>query len=192
LVSFFARNYREAIEHCGAALEMAERCGDVVLQTRACTYLAAANRCAGHVAETAARARQARELAQKLGMTEYIAMADANLSWVAWVEGSETEAAQLASSALELWHGMEDPYGFDWMALWPLIAISTKAKRWKESVGYVEALFGPNQHPLPASLASAAEQVLSVNEEADLLRPRLTNALEVADEFGQLSRPPAK
>jgi hypothetical protein len=64
------------------------------------------------------------ELATKLGMVEYIAMAKANLAWVAWREEDHAEAEKLATEALDLWHGMDDPYGFDWMAVWPLIAIA--------------------------------------------------------------------
>src|SRR5439155_633776 len=51
------------------------------------------------------------ELATKLGMVEYIAMADTNLAWVTWRQENYAEAEKLATDALELWHGMDDPYG---------------------------------------------------------------------------------
>jgi len=51
-------------------------------------------------------------------------MAKASLAWTAWREKDDAQAEKLATEALELWHGMDDPYSFDWMALWPLIAIA--------------------------------------------------------------------
>ncbi len=189
LVNFNARNYSEAIKHCGEALQMAERCGDVLLQARAGTYLTAAHRCAGHVADTMRRGAQALALARKLKMVEYIAMTEANLAWASWAEGDESKAQQLAADALEQWHVMEDPYGFDWMALWPVIAISVRAQKWADALGYVEALFGPNQHPLPEKLASTARDVLAAADNKDLLPDRLTKALDAASELGQLTAP---
>src|SRR6202035_5681314 len=49
LVNLFHGNFSEAIEHCGAALELSRRCGDVVAETRCLTYLAVAYRRAGNV-----------------------------------------------------------------------------------------------------------------------------------------------
>ena len=108
---------------------MAERTGDLVLQARCLTYRAVAYRRLGDVPRCRTEAEKTLVLAEELKMVEYVAMAKASLAWVAWREKNEVEAEKLASEALELWHGMEDPYSMDWMALWPLIAIAFASTR---------------------------------------------------------------
>jgi len=65
------------------------------------------------------------------------------------------EAEKLATEALELWHGMDDPYGFDWMALWPLIAIALHRQDSSAAIGFARDLLAENQHPLPETLLNA-------------------------------------
>ena len=91
-------------------------------------------------------------------MVEYIAMGKANLTWVAWRQENHAEAEKLATEALELWLGMDDPYGFDWMALWPLIAIALYRKDSSAAIGFARGLLAENQHPLPEKLLNAIRQ----------------------------------
>jgi hypothetical protein len=91
-------------------------------------------------------------LAEELKMVEYAAMAKASLAWAAWREKNEREAEKLASEALELWHGMEDPYSMDWMALWPLIAIAFARKDIARAIEFANGLLEENQHPPPEKL----------------------------------------
>jgi hypothetical protein len=137
------------------------------------------------------RANEAKVLATRLGMVEYIAMADANLSWVAWARGDYADAKSLANEALKLWHGMEEPYGFDWMALWTLVAISLSENRLTEAVEHSRALFGPNQHPLPVDLAEAARRAIEAAKSQDetAIQKSLRAAVAKAEEFGQLRKP---
>jgi hypothetical protein len=131
---------------------MAEQTGDLVLQSRCLTYRAVAFRRLGDVARCTTEAKRTLELATKLEMVEYIAMAKANLAWIAWRQEDHPEAEKLASEALELWHGMDDPYGFDWMALCPLIAIALNRQNSGAAIGFAQGLLAENQHPLPEKL----------------------------------------
>ena len=63
-----------------------------------------------------------------------------------------------ASEALELWHEMDDPYGFDWMALFPLIAIALQGQNSGAAIGFARGLLAENQHPLPEKLLNPIRQ----------------------------------
>jgi class 3 adenylate cyclase len=152
LIELWHGHFGDAAEQCGRALTIAERTGDLVLQSRCLTYRAVAFRRLGDVARCITEAEKTCELATKLGMVEYIAMAKANLAWVAWRQENHAEAEKLATEALELWHGMEDPYGFDWMALCPLIAIALHRQDSSAAIGFARGLLAENQHPLPETL----------------------------------------
>jgi len=148
-------DFDDAVKQCGRALAMVERVGDLVLQSRCLTYRAVAYRRLGDVARCRTEAEKTCELATKLGMVEYIAMAKANLAWVAWRQENYAEAEKIATKALDLWHGMDDPYGFDWMALWPLIAIALHRQDSSAAIGFARGLLAENQHPLPETLLNA-------------------------------------
>jgi class 3 adenylate cyclase len=191
LVNFFGRNFEAAAENCTVALQMAERCGDLVLQARCLTYLGAAYRCLGDAAKAQDCASEAKALATRLNMIEYIAMADANLSWVAWARGDFADAKRVATEALRSWHSMEEPYGFDWMALWPLVAVSLAEHRLTDAIEHTGALFAANQHPLPSDLAEAARRAIESAKDKDheALQTNLRAALAKAEELGQLRTP---
>ena len=50
---------------------------------------------------------------------------------------------------------MPDPYGVDWMALWPLIAIALNRKDVVHAIELVRGLLNENQHPMPEKLCVA-------------------------------------
>ena len=79
-------------------------------------------------------------------------MAKANLAWVAWRQRNNVDAEKLGKEALQLWHAMPDPYGVDWMALWPLIAIALNRKDVIRAVELARGLLIENQHPMPEKL----------------------------------------
>jgi len=187
-VHLWRGNYASAVEHGEATLHLAQRCGDLVTQTRCLTYLAVAHRGAGHLDEARSCAAHTLELACKLGMVEYIAMAKANLAWVAWREGNHAATETLGCEALELWHGMEDPYSFDWIALWPLIAVAFSQNDLSRAIDYARALFVEHQRPLPEKLAGATQKAIENWEikQPEKARADLERAIQTATEFGQL------
>ena len=183
LVNLFRGNLSQAIAHFQASLEMARRCGDLVVEARCLTYLAVAHRRNADVDLARKFAEQTLALASKLQMTEYVAMANANLAWVAWKEQRRDDCEKLGNEALELWHGMDDPYSFDWMALWPLIAAALARKQIDRAVKYAEGLFSENQHPIDDEVMSATQAAIDSWKRGDatLATTQMQNALRVAD-----------
>ena len=158
LIELFHGDLRDAAEQCGKAFRMAERTGDLVLQARCLTYRAVAYRRLGDVPRCRTEAEKTLVLAEELKMVEYVAMAKASLAWVAWREKNEMEAEKLATEALELWHGMEDPYSMDWMALWPLIAIAFARQDIARAIEFANGLLEENQHPPPENLSAVVRR----------------------------------
>jgi tetratricopeptide (TPR) repeat protein len=154
LIQTFHGDFEEAAQACAKALQLSERIGDVVLQARCLTYLAVACRRMNDSANCKSAAEKAFEISTRVAMVEYIALAKANLAWVAWRQNDHAGAEKLATEALNLWHGMEDPYSFDWMALWPLIAIAFARNDFSRAVEYARGLLDENQHPLAEYLTA--------------------------------------
>jgi predicted ATPase/class 3 adenylate cyclase len=188
LAHLWRGNFAEAIAQCGIALQLSERCGDLVIQARTLTYLAAAHRCAHHLDQARSYAIRTLELATKIGMVEYVAMASANLAWVAWREANHAETEKLGSEALRLWHGMEDPYSFDWMALWPLIALASSRKDIARAIDHARGLLVEQQHPLPEPLTAATRKAIKSweNNQPEKASLDLELAIQTAEKFGQL------
>jgi len=188
LVQLCHGDFGDAVKQSGKALAIAEQTGDLVLQSRCLTYRAVAFRRLGDVARCTTEAKRTFELAAKLGMVEYIAMAKASLAWVAWRQEDHQEAEKLASEALELWHGMDDPYGFDWMALCPLIAIALSRNDSSAAIGFARGLLAENQHPLPEKLLNPIRKAcdewqIGAQENA---AAELASALKMARELSYL------
>jgi len=185
LIELFHGDLGDAVAQCGKTFRMAERTGDLVLQARCLTYRAVAYRRLGDVPGCRTEAEKTLVLAAELKMVEYVAMAKASLAWVAWREKDEVEAEKLASEALELWHGMEDPYGMDWMALWPLIAIAFARKDIGRAIELATGLLEDDQHPSPEKLSavvrkSCEEWRNGVQEKA---ASALAEAIKIAEEL---------
>lgn len=181
-------NSEAAAKHIREALGLAERAGDLIVQARCLTYLVVALRKLGEVAPTRAAAKSSLQLAEKLRMPEYIAMAKANLAWVAWKEEREAEAEALAEEALRLWHEMEDPYSFDWMAVWPLIALALQRGDLAQAAKQTSTLLAESQHPLAEEVMTACRDASDASTSGDdeLLRTRLQGALQRARDFHYL------
>jgi hypothetical protein len=177
LVHLFRGNLIQAIGHCEAALSLAQRVGDLIVQARCLTYLTVAHRRSGHMDETRAYAERTIVLAVQIGMVEYVAMAKANLAWLAWREKRLSDARSLGHEALRLWHGMEDPYGVDWLALLPLIAVAMEEDRFGDAIELAKRLFGENQHPLPSTVVRAGQEAIRQTEEDPALAERKLEVL---------------
>jgi hypothetical protein len=188
LIELCHGDFGDAAEQCGRALAMAERTGDLVLQSRCLTYRAVAFRRLGEVARCSIEAKRTLELATRLEMAEYIAMAKASLAWVAWRQQDHPAAEKLASEALELWHGMDDPYGFDWMALCPLIAIALHQQNSGTAIGFARGLLAENQHPLPEKLSVAIRKACDEWQSGarEIATADLVSAMKVAQELRYL------
>jgi DNA-binding SARP family transcriptional activator len=178
----------EAEAHIQAALAVGERAGDVVLQSRCLTYLTIVYRKRGQVEETSRYASRASKVATSLHWPEDVAMASANLAWVAWRQGNQSEAQATARAALEEWKALQVDYPFHWTALWPLISIALAQDQLSAAIDYARALLAPQQLVLPDALRTAIEAATQAWDSGRLeaARAHLQQAAALAGEMGYL------
>jgi class 3 adenylate cyclase/tetratricopeptide (TPR) repeat protein len=136
----------------GQSLREAERRGEANMRSRSLAYLISVTRMRGDADATLAAISPAIEQARQATLPEYEAMAVANRAWVAWRAGDEDRAAADAIAALEMWEGLPARLPFDWMALWPLLAMAVTARRTEQAVQYARGMLRPGQQlpPEPA------------------------------------------
>jgi tetratricopeptide (TPR) repeat protein len=144
----------EAEEAVQAARSMAERIGDIAVETRCLTYLTVLRRQLGQVDEVRRYLVQSLEAATTANMPLYVAAAKANLAWVAWREGDLSEAAANGEAALDLWQRLR-PYPFYWLALWPLIGVALAREKAAVAMTYARMLLDPLQQRLPTGIEAA-------------------------------------
>jgi tetratricopeptide (TPR) repeat protein len=127
-------------------------------------------------------------LATKLGMVEYIAMSKANLAWAAWRQDHYEEAEAIALDALQLWRGMENRLPFDWLALWPLIAIAHRRGDVARAIEFAHGLLDQEQQPLPEKLLALTGKAIEEwqNGAATGATSNLGAAIQLATELHYL------
>jgi len=175
-------------EQMQTALAVGERTGDVILQSRCLTYLATLYRKRGRVKETRDYASRALTVATAMKLPPYIAMATANLAWVAWREGKNAEAEQNGKAALESWQSSEVVYPFHWAALWPLIDITLGHDEPSQALNYARRLFAPGQQLLPDGLTAITESAIQAwdSGQTETARTSLQQAIAFARAKGYL------
>ena len=116
-------------------------------------------------------------------MVEYVAMAKANLAWIAWRQNRLEDCESLGREALELWHSMDDPYSVDWMALWPLIAVAITRGQTEKAVEFARGIFPESQHPIDDEVMSATKCAIDSWKTGDtaLAESQMQNALKTAE-----------
>ncbi len=178
----------EAEAHIQAALAVGERAGDVVLQSRCLTYLTIVYRKRGQVEETSRYASRASTVATSLHWPEDVAMASANLAWVAWRQGNQSEAQATARAALEEWKALQVDYPFHWTALWPLISIALAQDQLSAAIDYARALLAPQQLLLPDALRAIVEAATQAWDSGrrEAAYAHLQQAAALAGEMGYL------
>jgi hypothetical protein len=128
------------------------------------------------------------EQARQAALPEYEAMAIANRAWVAWRSGDEAKAAADAQAALQMWEGLPVRYPFEWMALWPLVAIALAAQRIEPAAEYARRMLPPQQQPLlePArTLVEEAVRAWDAGQPAET-EELLHRAIRAASDLGYL------
>ena len=83
---------------------------------------------------------------------------------------------------------MPDPYGVDWMALWPLIAIVLNRKDVVHAIELVRGLLNENQHTMPAELFVATSEAIEEwqNGAKKAASSKLEAAVQLATELHYL------
>jgi tetratricopeptide (TPR) repeat protein len=175
----------EAEEHLQAALEISERIGDVVVQSRCLTYLTILYRKRGQIEEVKNYISHALAVAKAGNMLEYISVGKANLSWVNLREGNLSESQENGRIALEMWQQAPLVYPFKWTALWPLISVANTKNQFSEAVDYARALLEPTQQRLPDSLTALLEKIIKTWEgcETETVHTYINQAIELAQEL---------
>ena len=188
LIQLCAGAYSESVDCCSEGFELANRVGNLVVQTRCINYRALAHRRLSEGSAARADAEQTLALASKLRMVEYIAMAKANLAWVAWKDGRLQDVEELGEEALALWHGMEDPLGSDWIALWPLIAVALEHDNFSKAIDSIRGLLAEGQYPLADAVMADCRAAIdcSMRDDREALRNCLDRALQTASAFHYL------
>ncbi|MCK4900220.1 MAG: tetratricopeptide repeat protein, partial [Anaerolineales bacterium] len=175
----------EAEEHLRAALKLAERIGDAVVQSRCLTYLTILYRKRMEMEEVQHYISRALTVATAGKMLEYISTAKANLAWVMWREGNLSGAQENGRTALEMWQQEPLVYPFQWTALWPLIGVALAREKVFEAVDYARALLEPSQQRLPDALIAVLEEVIKTwkGGESETAYTYLNQAIELAHEL---------
>jgi predicted ATPase/class 3 adenylate cyclase len=176
----------EADKNLRATLRLAEKIGDIVVQSRCLTYLTILYRKRGHIEEVKHYIFRALDVATAGNMLEYISTAKANLAWVGLREGNLCDAQENGRTALEMWQKAPLVYPFQWTALWPLIGVALSNEEVSTAVDYAYTLLQPSQQRLPDSLHAALEEVIESWEKGELgkVRTNLNRAIELAQELG--------
>jgi predicted ATPase len=176
----------EAVEYMQAALKLAERIGDVVIQSRCLTYLTILYRKRKQSEEVQHYISCALDVAMAGNMLEYISTAKANLAWIKWYEGNLLEAQENGRIALDMWQQAPLVYPFKWTALWPLISVAHAQNKVSEAVEYARILLEPTQQRLPDALTALLEKAIKSWEggETETAHTYLNQAIELAQELG--------
>jgi len=173
------------------SLKLAERTGDVVLQSRCLTYLTVLYRKRGEVEKVRQYIPRCEKVASTGQMIEYLATAKANIAWIAWREGNVLETEGNGRAALEIWQQLPAGHAsaaFHWTALWPLIGVSVARDHIPEAIDYARALLEPTRQRLPEALTVILEKAINTWEGGDAKETctNLNQALELAQKMGYL------
>ncbi len=177
-----------AEKHLQAAQLWRERSGDLGAQAQCLTYLALTFRKRTDVESVRQYAERSQEVSISAQAMSYLSMAQANLAWVARRAGQLAEARALAEPAWETMRQMPQAQMFNWVAVWPLVAINLAQRRTADAIDYARLLFDPKTQPQPESLAALLRSAIQAwdQDQPEQSYTRLTQAAELAEPLGYL------
>jgi class 3 adenylate cyclase/transcriptional regulator with XRE-family HTH domain/tetratricopeptide (TPR) repeat protein len=178
----------EATEMLQESLQEGKRRGDVALQSRSLTYLMVAARKRRDADVVKKATGPVIQQARNASLPEYEAMAIANRAWVAWRGGEEGRAAADARAALEMFKRLPVTYPFDWMALWPLLAMALTSQQIEQAVHYARGMLPPPQQLLREPACTLLDSAIRAWDSGLSARSEclLTRAVSAAIELGYL------
>ncbi len=168
-----------------AALASAERSIDLTLQVRCLIYLGVVYRRQNRPDDVRTCAARALELAAAANMPEYVATACANLAWLAWRADDLATVDLHGQAALARWAELAPGHPstpYQWLALWPLLAMEVKNVRVDRAVACARAMLVPTQQRLPATMTDPLLCAIQTHDAGDppLARQWLHRALAAA------------
>jgi tetratricopeptide (TPR) repeat protein len=170
------------------ALELAERSGDVTVQSRCLTYLTIVERRRGRIDAVREYVRRSFAVATAGQMFEYLGAAKGNLASLAGRAGDLDEARARGQEALDLWRQFMSTYPFQSIALWPLIGVTLAQNRLVETIDHMRHMLEPTQQRMPDALETILREALHEWDQGrpEQARERLLRAVEPAKELGFL------
>jgi tetratricopeptide (TPR) repeat protein len=178
------REFDEAEENLQAALELAENSGNLHFRILSLTYMTILYRFRDQEDNVREYAQHACEVAEAAHMPDYVAAAKSNLAWLAWHQGNLPEVEKKCRESLAIWRQSPLVYPFQWLALWPLIAVALIRGRDEEAYAHAQALIEPRQQHLPEKLNATLTAGLQAGVGA--ARPYLDLAVELAREMAYI------
>lgn len=182
------RELAQAEADLQAALKLAETSGAAWMRTLSLTYLTVLRRFQGDLAGVEALAARARSAALDSHMPDYVAAATANQAWLAWRHRVLDAAAGHGREALAQWRQSPLVYPFQWLALWPLIAVSLARQAHADAWALSEALLEPAQQRLPDALNDALQSAARAHAagQSGEAHRHLSLAAAIAENLGYL------
>jgi tetratricopeptide (TPR) repeat protein len=166
----FSLQWRNELEEAErllqSSLQKSERAGDVVLQSRCLTYLGIVARKRRDDALLKQFVEQTLEVAEAAGMAEYIAVAKANLAWLAWRQKEFEGTVRLGSEALEINKSLPMTGPNWWACCFPMIDALLNLDRPREAAEVAKLLTAPNQHALTEALMKSLQRAVQLAAEA--------------------------
>ena len=157
----FAGNLDESESELFEASQACRRIGDAAGETRAMAYLAIVHTRRSAVDEAAEIADSLMSIAKQRSMHDYLGVAQATRSWVAWRRGDTQTAGRLGHEALKTWKSLSFPYPFQWTAGLVCLALSGNDEPDAETLALARLLRDPPQIHLPDPIHEALGQVLA-------------------------------
>jgi tetratricopeptide (TPR) repeat protein len=177
----------EAEDALRGSLVLAERIGDVVLESRCLTYLTVLSRRHGEVEGARHYISRSLPVAQSAQVPMYVGAAQANLAWVAWRRDDFSEAKANGQAALDTWKPI-GAFPFKWTALWPLTGVALARQEVDRAMTYTRKMLDPLQQLLPGEMASALEAAIQAWDQgqAEDAETHVRHAAETAVDLGYL------
>jgi DNA-binding SARP family transcriptional activator len=177
--------------HLKLVHQLAEQIGDLERQVLSLAYLAIACRMCGQIEAAAGYAKQGMIAATAAKIPNYIAVAQANLAWVAWRANDWERAQNCAEQAIQQWQDLKQHAYVSpllWLALWPLVGLAVKQDRIAEAIKCAQAMLDPSQQRLSDDLTSLLSGAVAGWAAGDLplVRRYLIAACSLAEKIGYL------
>jgi tetratricopeptide (TPR) repeat protein len=163
----FAGDLTAAEREIRAALEWAERSGDISLEGRCLTYLTVIARQGGQLDLVRTYAERSLRVATVGQMPDYIGAAHGNLAWVAWRVGDYAAVHAHGHAALAAWRQLPAGYIFEWVGRWPLIGVALAEGDVVAVIMHARALLDERQQRPPPALEQTLEAAVHVANTSD-------------------------
>lgn len=150
-----------------AALDAAERTGDISLEARCLTYLTMVSRRRQQIETVRTLSARSLQVAETGKMPDYIGAAKANQAWLAWRAGDRALARTLGQQALKEWAGAAIVFASQWLALWPLLALALAEGQLADATAHARALLDSRQNRPPLALQTALAEAIRCADAGD-------------------------